>query len=463
MVAGLAISFFVLIFWGNSIPKNTGTKPVLQKLKNITAEAISTSTEDVSSHVEEAAPVRAYENKDIPENFSMLSDLEAPKSENQGVDHTGPVSGAKTIANGITEAVVAAAPVALDKPKTNAGLAAVNIEAMEKSNDPVLKKMAQYEKCCGSIFAQVLIFTATPKDAGQAVELAKELSVRLKEMEQAGVSPIVTAEPMDIDGKPLSYRRLAKGEYDDVLRNFFSKLKAEGVTEAQIGMWIPLPESNLNEWGGENVGPEVFGPAYNHYSAILREYYGGVRISLLLDNETYNPKTDENELISLLPWTAVVDKKYVDSFGLQGYPWVAPANEGDEKDFDAASFLNANRAIEAARSLGANNIWFSTGTISKMFSGSPDTIVNIDASQRALMLDGILGQAKTAATSGFKVMVCIFAEDRRNTEEETDFSYWGEDGDLSGADAQAFKNFAVKATADGIPLAIYDSMPDDDQ
>ncbi len=335
-------------------------------------------------------------------------------------------------------------------------MAAVNIEFMEKSTDPLLKKLVQYQICCGVSFNRMMMFTDMPSNEADARAMASEMAGRLKDFSIAGVLPIVAVEPVNHQARPYEFSRIAAGDYDLNFETYFSELKVLGVTEAQMGIWMPIPEPNLDEWGDKNRSPEQFGAAYNRYVRILKNVFPKTEATVLLDNETYDAAIDDTRLVSLLPWTAALDKTLVDSFGLQGYPWAAPADEGNEKDYNAASFLDAARAIEAARSLETDSIWFSSGTFSKMFADDSEQTVYATADERAQMLAGILGQAKTAQAAGFKTMVCIFAEDKSDTPEATDFSYLGNNG-INGGHSLVFKKFVQLAAAAKIPLAIYDS------
>jgi len=345
-----------------------------------------------------------------------------------------------------------------DIPAPAVPAAAVNVSFMKTSGNPLLEKLAEYEDCCGGAIAKMMVFTYFPGTKAEAANMADDMAQELDDFYTAGVMPIVAVEPVNGAGQPYNFAAIAAGSYDAALRAYFSALLAKGMNAARLGLWMPLPEPNLDEWGDDNHKPADFGAAYNRYAQILREYFPAARLTVLLDNETYNDSRGETELVSLLPWVAAIDRSLVDSFGFQGYPWVAPANDGDEKDLDAASFLNANRALEAAKGLGVDSVWFSTGTFSEMFSHDAAATVYIDASRRAEVLSGILAQAKIARAAGYKVMLCIFAEDKSDTDEATNFSYWG--SEMSGPGVKIFNDFSAAALKEGIPLAIYDSIKD---
>ncbi len=423
-----------------------------------------------------------------PDNASPVLDLSSsavepmPSTEQQtlaadtGTDPVGETENAGTIApvNDIAgeEPSAAAnatqpATTALTGPISPAAESApsvpsVNTAAMTISKDPLLQKLVEYETCCQNAFSRMMVFEYMPRTVDEGEEMARDMALRLAKFSAANVMPIVAVEPVDDIGKPLRFADIASGKYDAALRAYFKILKERGVSAAQMGMWMPLPEPNINEWGAPNRDAALFAAAFNHYGKIFKEYFSEAKLTVLLDNTTYNSQTGDMDYVPLAPFVSGIDKTLVDSFGLQGYPWTAPADEEPEKyhDYDPASFLNAQRAIEAAKALKVKTVWFSTGTFSKMFANDEDKTVFVDAKQRGAMLDGILKQVKTVRGAGYSVMLCIFAEDKSKTEEATDFSYWNDSNEPSEELGKMFTEFAAAARAENIPLGIYDSIPD---
>ena len=149
-----------------------------------------------------------------------------------------------------------------------------------------------------------------------------------------------------------------------------------------------------------------------------------------------------------------IPKGLIDSFGLQGFPWTAPANQATNTVYDPKIYLRIDFAAEAARALG--NIWFNTGTFNKMYTQNTAETVNLSPALRQNMLNGVLAQAESLQSQGFNVAIHLFAQDKSATSEATDWSYWkiqpGED-----ANTAVFTTFVHDITTAGIPLWLFDS------
>lgn len=398
-----------------------------------------------------------------PETEAALPPADAAANEPDAGMTEAPAATASVESNGGQQPAavsVISPPPAAATPKPPA--TAVKTEAMKNSNDPLLEKLVEYETCCGNAFTRMMVFEYMPLTADEGMDMARDMALRLAKFSAAGVAPIVTVEPVDKEGRPLSFADIGSGKYDAALRAYFKILKGRGVSAAQMGMWIPLPEPNIDEWGANNRDPAKFAAAFNRYGTIFKEYFAAAKLAILLDNTTYNHEIDDAEYVSLVPFLGGIDKSLVDSFGLQGYPWTAPADEEPEKyhDYDPASFLNAQRAIEAAIFLETESVWFSTGTFSRMFANDEDKTVVVDINQRQAMLDGILEQVKIVRDAGYAVMMCIFAEDKSLTEEATDFSYWGGGTGINDESGKMFSEFVAAAVRENITLGVYDSTLD---
>ena len=71
------------------------------------------------------------------------------------------------------------------------------------------------------------------------------------------------------------------------------------------------------------------------------------------------------------------------------------------------------------------------------------------------MLSEVVQLATQTKAAGFTVSIHLFAQDKANLSEATDWSYWQEPGD--GPATAVFTTFAGQAAAAGIPLWIYDT------
>src|SRR6185503_6438711 len=126
---------------------------------------------------------------------------------------------------------------------------------------------------------------------------------------------------------------------------------------------------------------------------------------------------DNGTYVSLAPYVSGIPKRTLDSFGLQGFPWAPPANEGGPASYDSAVYLNASLASQAAHILTTSNVWFNTGTFGSKYTNSASQIIHMPAYQRQQLLNGVLSQAASLKGQGFTIEVNLFSEDKSNTAE----------------------------------------------
>ncbi len=178
----------------------------------------------------------------------------------------------------------------------------------------------------------------------------------------------------------------------------------------------------------------------------------------MLDSESYAPGAGwgNGNYVSLVPYVQNIPKGLFDAFGLQGFPWAAPANEPSEGSlYDPAVYLRTDFAIAAARTLGVQSIWLNTGTFNTMYANQPGQQITNTPAQRQAMLEGIVQLAAQTKAAGFSVAIHLFAQDKAGLDEATDWSYWQQPGD--GPATAVFKTFAFDAAAAGVPIWIYDT------
>src|SRR5262249_6347884 len=149
----------------------------------------------------------------------------------------------------------------------------------------------------------------------------------LKDFAAHGVRPLVIAEPTDYDGgNNIDFGLVAKGTYTAYLDDYFSAIKAAGITDQQMGIWTPFPEANLPYWNNNQAS--YFAPDVNLYVAQLRKYFPHAATSIMLNSATYST-TDFNwqsgEYDSLLPYIKGITPGSITYAGLEGFPWVPPA------------------------------------------------------------------------------------------------------------------------------------------
>lgn len=330
---------------------------------------------------------------------------------------------------------------------------------LEKSTDPQLKKLAEYQSLCGSLPSNhMMIFTDMPKDDIEAKAKAQKMAVTLKEFASFNIRPIVIIEPVASWGY-VDFEEFKSGFYTPWLATYFKTLRAEGITDQTMGIWVPFPEANLPYWNRNNAAPEDFGAMVNVYLSTAKATFPNLEASILLNSATYSADDfdwERGEYISLMPYVKNIQKGLVQSFGLQGFPWAPPANRTGQPIFDASEFLNYKLAQEAADTLGVKKIWFNTGTFKTKYAGDELRVKTVAPEKRADILTGVLTQAKTLQEKGYEVSVNLFAENKNNSTEATDWSYFTSNTVRTSPGSPVFTNFAARLHEAKIDLWLFD-------
>ena len=361
--------------------------------------------------------------------------------------NTNTSAGAGNSSSAVADANVVDAGCSTGQPM-RAGLANVS--------DAQLRRLAQYEAVCGSaIFSRASFFIATPATKAAATQDAAIVAAKLKVYAQYNIPPLVFMEPTDDDGNNLNFTSYSTGAYDDALHTFYAALKSNGVSDAMMGTWVYFPESNMPTWG--TISPSLFAINVTKTAQIQKQYFPASQSSIMLDSESYQPGSSwgQGSYVSLQPYVQNIPKGLIDSFGLQGFPWAAPAGQPDSL-YNPQTFLQVSLAAQAAQTLGTKNIWLNTGTFSRAYTQNASQLVNIPAAQRQTILNGVVAQAKALQAQGFTVSVHLFAQNKSNVAEAIDWSYWGNQPD-SGPNEAVFKAFAHEITTAGVQLWLFDS------
>lgn len=295
------------------------------------------------------------------------------------------------------------------------------------SNSSTRKLGELDEKCTTTSSSKLMLFTIMPKDKIEAGRLADEMAATLEEFHKYDIEPIVIVEP-DSSWGLIDFSEFNTGFWDSWVQEFFKKLKENGISQEMMGTWVPFPEANLPYWNHQNSEPEEFSDAVNRYFSILKTYYPDVKGSILLNSATY-PTDDfnwqEGEYISLKDYVSGLNKEYIDSIGIQGFPWISKANQNERILFDAKEYLSPKITKEAADIVGTKNIWFNTGSFASKYTNEPESRVIIVPEIRKKILESVLEVTSDIEKSGYNVSVNIFAQDKSETPEATDWAYWG--------------------------------------
>ena len=320
------------------------------------------------------------------------------------------------------------------------------------SSSSQLRALAVFESVCGAGVSKTASFFApTPTNAQQAKSYANDIVAQLRAFSANGISPVIFLEPT-AEGNILDFNQYAAGAFTPALDSYFAAIRAAGITDAQMGLWVSFPEGNIPVWN--NVDAATFNTNVSITMSAMKRIFPGAKGGLLLDSMTYPSGTSWSggRYVSLLPYVRNIPGGLIDSVGLQGFPWSPPATEGGPALTDPKVYLQINEAEEAARTLGVNEVWMNTGSFSTTYSGSPTRRVSKSPADRQKQLDGAVQQAIVLRQKGFSTAIHLFAENKAATAEGIDWSYW-----QNAEHTAVFKSFTHDAQAAGVPIWIFDA------
>ncbi len=319
------------------------------------------------------------------------------------------------------------------------------------STDPQLKAIADYESACESQFiTEMMIFTNMPISNEDAVTKATAMASRLREFERFNIKPIVIVEP-DSEWGLIDFQEYAQGMYDEWTATYFKQLKVEQISSSQMGTWIPFPEPQQPFWNN-NSNPDDFAFSVNRYLKSLKSEYPESKAGILLDSEVGSDNPSQ-----LVAYTRLIEVDLIDRVGLQGFPW-HPTDPDDTRlpITDASSFVPAYMLEEIAKSLKTKDVLINTGTYrhKKMQNGGE---IAIPTYKRNETLKSIEKEAVLLEKAGYNVTVNLFAENKLETKEAVDWSYWqpGKTGDSTNT--ALFTSFVASLKTKDINISIYDS------
>jgi hypothetical protein len=320
-----------------------------------------------------------------------------------------------------------------------------------------LSKLTDYQEICGSFVTDTLmLFTGFSENHATAETNASRMADKLKKFHNSGVKPLVIVEPY-ISDSAMSYTAYLAGKYDDSMDHYFKILKESGVTGEIMGTWVPFPESNTPSWNNKGTEPKQFALSVNKYLSKLKEYFPKAHGSILLNATTYEPDDlgwENGDYINLNQYVDAIDKDLVDSFGIQGFPWMSNAQQRKRTIFKADEFLQPDFAIGAAQILRTRDIWVNTGTFASKYTDDTSKIVHLSLNERKALLNDILKVASNIREyqeNEYRVSINLFSEDKSGLNEATDWSYFQD------VESQAvLKEFLAKAHELEIPVSLFD-------
>lgn len=320
------------------------------------------------------------------------------------------------------------------------------------TSDPQLKALIEYEEACQSAFVDyMMVFTNMPISTENAQAMADAMAVRLKQFDEASVKPMVIVEP-DTEWGLVDFQEYTTGFYDLWINDYFARLKANGISDDQMGIWIPFPEPQQEFWNN-NGDPDDFAKSINKYFKSLRTAFPLAETAILLDSQT--GETDQAP--QLLAYTRLIEDGLVDYAGLQGFPW-HPREEGDPRNkvISADVFAPAYLAEEVAKSLGTKKIILNTGSYRHKKADNGGAIT-ITTDEREQTLDSIYTEISLLKDAYYEVTVNIFSENKLETKEGVDWSYW-QAGLYEQSDHRSlFTNFVYDLNQKDVKISIYDA------
>ena len=314
--------------------------------------------------------------------------------------------------------------------------------------DQTLKKLRAYSEIITHESPDyIMVFMRIPYSQKSAREYALEISTIAKEYALYWFKPIFIFEPSS-DGSGANLEQILNGKYDKNISFLFSQLsKVHKISEEQLGMIVPYPEINTPAFDRSNFSPSDFSKIYNRFFVLAREYYPTLRGSILLDTKSYEDDSwDSWTQSSLQPYLSGIEKTYVHSFWLQGFPWMS--EDGKTKVMSMRKLLPLNLIDEASKILGTKNIWLNTGTIWRIYTS--DT--RIEPNERWQTLNSLLMYMRVLKLRWYTPLINIFSQNNLSRSgEQTDWSYTQSKEDLT-----IFGEFLRRAHASKIQVWFFD-------
>jgi len=315
-----------------------------------------------------------------------------------------------------------------------------------------LKKLKEYQDICDSyITDKVMYFTLIP-DKNTYNDIITRDVKNLLQFQQYGIKPILILEPY-IKDDVMSWSSIINGDYDKYIKQYFGELKKLGINSSDISMIVPLPEPNVPSWGTKNSNPKDFGKAYTQITNVIRSEFPDVSMSLLFNSQSYEVSDIEwnnGEYKGYDDYIAEIPDGYVQSLGIQGFPWTSAADRRKIEIVDPREFLAPDIAEITLKHLKIKKVWFNTGTFYSKYNQDPDKKVIIQSPQRKKILIDIAQVSEELANKGFDVSVNIFAENKAKTAEATDWSYSTSDQKL------LIRDFVIDLNSKDIGFSIAD-------
>lgn len=337
-----------------------------------------------------------------------------------------------------------------DKSPSTRPSASQTLPGHRHRNDPQLSLLKQYEKKAG-VTPKMMEFIGFPQNNLDARIQAEQMAGTLRAWSAQHVRPLVIMEPTFNGGNTnMSLHKFRKGEYDGALATYFSTLRDLGVTDHEMGTWVPFPEPNLPQWANGVTNAKLFIDNTTRVAHAIKKEFPGAPVSVMLDSQTCDPgwancaTNDVHRLTEYLHF----EPHLISSFGLQGFSW-------DNHD-NPATYLSGQTAVACAQELGVNHVWFNTGTSSKVNNPNGEGIITAGNTRRAQLLGGVLTQAEAVQAAGLTVdFINVFGQN--NFEPGNSGTGTAEWQYHSPGALGVLSTFDKAAARHHLPVAVFDS------
>ncbi len=274
------------------------------------------------------------------------------------------------------------------------------------SNVPEIRGVEHYQQVFGGFVTDTsMVFSQIPNNTSEGVSLGSEMASRLKEFKRVGLTPLMISEAT------MTNPNIGSNDFFAGVNDFFRTMKQQGVTDNMLGTWVAFPEANM-PMDYTRVEAADYAGLTNRYVQILRSHFPNARTGVLLDSKTYDRGDSEyitGQTVSLRPYLAGITKGSINTYIMQGFPWLNPNGGFDHTD--PGVIFPANQAVEAADILGTKELWFNTGIQSATRSGR-----TYSPAQQQAFLTNMANHINTIKQRGYSVLVNQFAENKIGTE-----------------------------------------------
>lgn len=319
--------------------------------------------------------------------------------------------------------------------------------ALGSVRDRDLRKLTSFQSAYGYVGKSLSFFTTIPMDLEADLGEADGVAAKLKAFAAAGVTPVVFTEP-PVDR---SLADIADGVEHVYWEEYFARIKSAGITDAQMGLWIPYPEINTPIWNREHFAPTDFPRLVNAFSTAYKKVFPAAKAGILLNSFSYAPEDvdwEHGRAVSYLPYVKGISKGNVDVVGIQAFPWWPRKNDPGKAALDTVSkFLFMGWAVEAANAVGTKSIMVHSGVPHTMHEG-PATEITIPEATRARVMREIGNVLVTYEKLGYDMSLSLFLEDKSQVGEGVDWSF-------GSGTASVMKRISRTAYCNGISLVLF--------